>query len=305
MWFKNLRIYRLSQPLSATDEETLQQQLQEQSFKPCGSQELSRAGWIAPNPAAQDALCHISQGMIALAVREQERLLPRAVVKEELEKKVRALETAEDRRIYRKEKKSMEDEIIFELMPRAFTRSRTHRLFVSPADALIFVDASSDTKAEMMLNLLRDSLGSLHVAPVAGKYDARHLLTGWLASGGCTPFELGEECELYDNANENAKVKLKNHELSGEDVDRLLKNGRSVSQLAIRLTGRVSAILHQDLTLKRLQYGDIIEQQLHDSSHDDAGAEYDAQFTLMALELRSFVNALLELCGTVEQQKAA
>jgi recombination associated protein RdgC len=304
MWFKNLRVYRLSQPIIA-DEETLQQQLGEHSFKPCGPQEIARGGWIAPNPAADDMLCHISQGMIALAMRQQERLLPRAVVKEELEKKVRALETAEARRIYRKEKKAMEDEIMFELMPRAFTRSRTYRLFISNEEGLIYIDASSDSRAEMMLSLLRESIGSLQVTPIAGKYDARNLLTSWLASGNCAPFELGEECELYDNANEKAKVKLKNHELSGDDVDMLLKNARSVSQLAIRLPGRVSAIVHQDMSLKRLSYGDVIEQQLHDGNQDDAGAEYDAQFTLMALELRGFVNVLLEQGGVQETQKAA
>jgi len=303
MWFKNLLVYRVSQPIIA-DEEILQEKLAEHSFKPCGPQEITRGGWIAPNPAADDMLCHVSQGMIALAMRQQDRLLPRAVVKEELEKKVRALETAEDRRIYRKEKKSMEDEIMFELMPRAFTRSRTHRLFIAADEGLIFIDASSEAKAELMLNLLRESLGSLQVTPIAGKYDARSMLTNWLATGRCAPFELGEECELYDNANEKAKVKLKNHELSGDDVDMLLKNARSVAQLAIRLPGRISAIVHQDLSLKRLQYGDVIEQQMYDGNQDEA-AEYDAQFTLMALELRSFVNTLLEHGGVVAEQKAA
>jgi recombination associated protein RdgC len=303
MWFKNLRVYRLSQPFVA-DEETLQQQLAEHGFKPCGPQEIARGGWIAPNPAAPDMLCHVSQGMIALAMRQQERLLPRAVVKEELEKKVRALEEAEQRRVYRKEKKALEDELIFELMPRAFTRSRTHRMFIAADDGLIYIDASSDAKADLLLNLLRESIGSLQVTPIAGKYDARHLLTSWLASGRCAPFELGEECELYDNANEKARVKLKNHELNGDDVDRLLKNGRSVAQLAVRLPGRVSAIVGQDLSLKRLQYGDVIEQQLRDGNQDEA-AEYDATFTLMALELRGFVAALLEQGELRSEQRAA
>lgn len=304
MWFKNLRLYRLNQPVVA-DEHTLQQQLQEHSFKPCGAQELSRAGWVPPNPAAQDLLCHVSQGMIALAVRQQERLLPRAVVKEELEKRVRALETAEDRRIYRKEKKALEDEIMFDMMPRAFTRSRTHRLFIATDDNLVFVDAGSEAKADLMLNLLRESLGSLQVTPVGGKYDARVLLTQWLASGRCAPFELGDECELYDNANEKSRIRLKQHELTSDEVEALLNNGRSVAQLAIRLAGRVSAIVQQDLSLKRLGYGDVIEQQLNDASHDDAGAEFDAQFTLMALELRGFARALLEHTTAMQQPRAA
>jgi recombination associated protein RdgC len=304
MWYKNLRLYHLNQDIQPNETE-LQAKLEQNAFKPCGPQELARSGWIAPNPAVPDALCHISQGLIALAAREQERLLPRTVVKEELEKRISALEDAEARRVYRKEKKALQDEIIFDLMPKAFTRSRTHRLFISPQDRLIFVDASSESKAELLLSLLRESLGSLQVTPVAGKYEARNLLTQWLASGRCAPFELGEECELCDNTNEKSRIKLKQFELTGEEIDDLLANGRSALQLAIKLPGRVSAIVHHDLSLKRLAYGDIIEQQQNDNRHDDAAAEFDATFTLMALELRHFVNALLEHSSAGAQSKAA
>ena len=47
MWFKNLQVYRFTKPFDMTPEE-LSEALQTKEFQPCGSQDLSRYGWVPP-----------------------------------------------------------------------------------------------------------------------------------------------------------------------------------------------------------------------------------------------------------------
>ncbi|HEX2531801.1 MAG TPA: recombination-associated protein RdgC, partial [Burkholderiaceae bacterium] len=45
MWFKNLQIYRLTAPWTATPEQ-LQARLAPHAFVPCSSLELQSQGWV-------------------------------------------------------------------------------------------------------------------------------------------------------------------------------------------------------------------------------------------------------------------
>ncbi len=47
MWFKNLRVFRLSQAWSHTPD-TLEAALQEHAFQPGTSQDPVSVGWVAP-----------------------------------------------------------------------------------------------------------------------------------------------------------------------------------------------------------------------------------------------------------------
>ena len=47
MWFKNLQIYRFTRPFDLTVDQ-LETQLEACAFTPCGSQDISRFGWVKP-----------------------------------------------------------------------------------------------------------------------------------------------------------------------------------------------------------------------------------------------------------------
>ena len=81
MWFRNARVFRFTKPFEITAE-ALEQQLQEDAFKPCGPQETSRQGWVPPMGKHSDLLVHSAGGYHLIALRKEEKLLPASVVKE-------------------------------------------------------------------------------------------------------------------------------------------------------------------------------------------------------------------------------
>ena len=140
MWFKNLRLYCLTQEFNLPVEE-LEVQLIENAFIPCTSYEKSCIGWVSPlgNTAfpSEDEdnkpmLTHVVGDYIMLCAQKQDRLLPATVVREATDEKVGEIEHRQARKIYRKERREIHDDVFSSLLPRAFTRSaRIHAYILS------------------------------------------------------------------------------------------------------------------------------------------------------------------------------
>ncbi|MEL6368641.1 MAG: recombination-associated protein RdgC, partial [Pseudomonadota bacterium] len=57
MWFKNLRVYRLTYD-TGMDPDKLEEALSENEFAPCGKVDKERAGWVPPIAAGGTMLTH-------------------------------------------------------------------------------------------------------------------------------------------------------------------------------------------------------------------------------------------------------
>ncbi len=297
MWFKNLQIYRFSQPFEL-DATTLGQQLEEQAFLPCGSQDTTRAGWVPPLGRHGSEFVHATNGYLMVCLKRQDKLLPAAVINEELEQKAQEIESREARQLPRKERRSLRDEVYFSLLPRAFVRSSLQFAYISPRDQLLIVDAASAKRAEDLLQNLRDTLGSLSVIPLASKHQPIDVMTRWLSSGHSeSGFEPGEECELRDNANINSIIRCKNQDLASTEIVNHLKTGMHVSKLALNWQQRLEFVLDEKLTVKRLRFADMVQEQASEIEAEDAAAQFDVDFSIMALELSAFITALTEAFG--------
>ncbi|MEQ8802541.1 MAG: recombination-associated protein RdgC, partial [Haliea sp.] len=111
MWFKNVRAYRLTTPFEVTAEQ-LEQQLAEREFQHCSATQPVSAGWVPVLGGTTSALVHPANGRFLLRLRREERLLPSTVVREQLAEKVAEIEEAQGRKVYRKERLNLQDEIV-------------------------------------------------------------------------------------------------------------------------------------------------------------------------------------------------
>ena len=208
------------------------------------------------------------------------------MVNDLLARKLDEIEAKEGRRPGGKTRKRLKDDLLHELLPRAFVKpSRTDAL-IDARSGFIAVDASSRKSAENVVSELRGVMGSFPAMPINAEIAPRSILTGWIA-GEPLPegLSLGEECEMKDPIDGGAVVKCQKQELRSEEVDKHLEAGKQVTKLALNLDDHVSFVLGEDLIIRKLKFLDGAVDQLDDNI-DDLRAELDARFALMSAEVR-------------------
>ncbi len=301
MWFKNLKIYRFSKPFSITEEQ-LETQLTDKSFQPCASTQASSFGWVAPlgsvteNSSTQ--LTHTIGKTTMLCVRLEERILPSSVINDELNNKLDGIQSETGRRPVGKHKQSIKDELILTLLPKAFTRSKRTYAYIDQQAQLMVVDASSSNKAEELIELLRQTIGSLPAVPLKTKTLPTVLMTNWLKGENLKDdFLIKDECELKEADDEGAILRCKRQDLSSDEIQMHLNNGKEVTKLALNWNDTIECILEDDLAIKRLKFSDELLEQADNDGAEDAAARFDADFNLMTGELSRFIPRLVEILG--------
>ncbi len=301
MWFKNLLVYRFTRSLDLSPE-TLEAGLAGKAFHPCGSQERVSLGWTPPLGKEQGPLVHSANGYHMLCLQRQEKVLPPAVVNEVLEERLEELHEREDRKPGRKERSEMREAIVFELLPRAFCRSSRLYAYVDTAGERLVINTASANRAEELLTLLRESLGSLPVIPLRPSRPAPDCMTGWLQAGSPPPgFTFGGECELRDNADESAVIRCRNQDLTAEDIRNHLAAGMHARKLALNWNGGIDCAVDDKLAIRRLRFDDVITDKLDDSRAETAAEQFDLDFALMTGEFARFIPALVEAFGGEEE----
>lgn len=305
MWFKNLNLYRLTAGFDL-NAEALHAQLEPKGFRPCGSMDMASLGWVPPLGHLGDQLTHTANGCIMVCLRKEEKVLPAAVVREVVNDKVLEIESEQMRRVARKEKESIREEVLHELLPRAFTRSKLTYAYIDPRQGLVLVDNPSATKAEEVISLLRESLGSFPVRPLAVQHSPAAILTSWVDGSARTQgFEVQDECELRDTGEEGGIVRCRRQDLGSDEIQGHLRAGKQVVRLAVEWNERIGCVLGDDLVVRRLRFSDVLQEEAADAGAEDAVARFDADFALMTLELSRFVPAMLDAFGGEEQMERA
>ncbi|MBD2859499.1 recombination-associated protein RdgC [Spongiibacter sp. KMU-158] len=299
MWFRNLLIYRFTRPFSLSPEE-LNEQLAVKAFVSCGSQDMASIGWVSPLGKQDGELIHTSNGCIMLCCQRQEKVLPAAAVKDVLEERVQDIREGEDRAVGRKERMQMKEDIIFEMLPRAFSKSRKQFAYIDPANGWLIFDTASHKRAEEIMVLLRECIGSLPVIPLAAKNTTQHCMTSWLKTHAPTSFELGGECELIDGADESAAIKCKNQNLSSPEILNHIDGGMFVKKLSLSWTGGIDFTIDEQLTVRGLRFADLITDKTEDSQAETAAEKFDVDFAILNAELAQFIPALLSAFGGEE-----
>ena len=297
MWFKNVRAYRLIKPFDLSPE-MLGQKLVGRSFVPCAKSQAQSSGWVPPLGEESEELVHAAAGRMLLKLKREEKLLPSTVVREQLDEKVAAIESEQGRKVYRKERLNLKDEIVQDCLPRAFSRSTHVHAYIDVKANWIFVDAASATRAEEFLNLLRECIGSFPVLLPQVNNAPTAVMTAWLLHRNLPQdFELGQECELRELGEEGGVVRCRGVDLLSEEVETHLHSGKQVARLALGWDERLSLVLAEDLCLRRLKFADELMKENEEIPEADQAARLDADFALMSQAVTELQERILVLFG--------
>jgi recombination associated protein RdgC len=299
MWFKNLSLFRFTEPFTL-NADALAEKLETLRFRPCGAHEESSFGWTAPLGKPELSLVHSTNGYMMLCAKKEERVLPTAVVNEMVQEKAAEAEEQQGRKLSKKERIQLKDELIFDLLPRAFTFSRKTYAYIDPIGGWLVVDSASANKTGDLLSLLRKSLGSLPAVPISTVNNPVTVITQWLVSQE-TPSDIGveDECELRSPGEEASVIRCKRQDLALPEIQNHLDSGKEVIQLALSWAGRLSFILDKNFSIKRLRFLDLVQDQLKGLDVEDEATRFDVDFAIMTAELANFLPRLLEIFGGV------
>ncbi|NIC05222.1 recombination-associated protein RdgC [Billgrantia bachuensis] len=298
MWFKNLYLYRLhDQP--QLDAGALQAALSEQAIRPLGGSERRSMGWMPPTGGASTSLLHELQGQRLITAVRFERLLPSDVVREEVEERAVEIEQREGRKLRRQERQELKEQVVEELLPRSHIKRQRIDVWWDTNRSLLAVNTGSRKRAEEALDLLRETLGSLKVTPLATQTLPMRAMTEWLAQPYRRPsgLLLGDKVELKAKGDDGV-VRGRQVDLDSDDMQRLLETGRQASQLALEIESVMSFVLHDDLTIKSIRFSDALLDEAGEIEDDgDAIVRLEADFLLMTRALGASIESLISWMG--------
>ena len=291
-WFKNAMIYRLTKSLNLDD---LQSKLNYAAFTPCEPSDSTHFGWTAPLKDS-GLLHHTAGGNVLLVAKKETKILPAEVVNKELNEQIEKLEKDHGRKLKKVEKQTLKDNVISALLPRAFSKYQHTALWVDTKNDLIYVDAASSNRAEDVLALLRKTLGSLPVVPLQFANDVGVAMSLWIANERAPEWlNVLEDAELRNKA-DNGVIKCKNQDLTDVDILSIALSS-FVTKLALEWEDRLSFVLNEDCSLKRLKFSDYITEQNDDILKEDVAQRFDADFILMTATLSELVKNLINEFG--------
>ncbi len=291
MWFTNAFSYKFTKPFDTSVEE-LEKALQEHIFRPCGSQDQQKQGWVSAIPGTTN-LVHAAEKSALICLKTEEKILPSSVVKDALEEKVQDIEAERGQKVGKKEKQTIKEEIVQALLPKAFTRSNRLYAYINFEYQWLVVNSSGANKAENLLAFLRQSLGSLPILPMKPEGDLIVTLTQWVKEDNLpTPFVFSTDIELKALDEEAATAKLKNHDVTEEEVQLHISNGKYVHKLGLIWDEKIKFNLNDDASLKQIKFLDVVKEQTEDVPNEDKLAKFDADFALMSGELNQLLSEL-------------
>ncbi|SKA52879.1 recombination-associated protein RdgC [Photobacterium toruni] len=299
----NILAYRITRPINL-DYNKLATQLAEFKFVPCESQDICKYGWVSPMGKHSDQLLHVGGDWIILTTKKQEKIIPSSVIDDELTEKVAILESEKGCTLKRTEKATLKDEIIMDLLPKAFSRNSKTNIWICTKLNIIFVDVSSYKKAEDQLALLRKTIGSLPVVPVVASNPIAVTMTEWIKYNTVpTGFTIGEDAELKQVEKDGAVLRCKQQDLSCSEILSHIDANKFVTKLAINWQDRIDFILNDDFSIKRCKFSDELTSQNQDINHEDHAQRFDADMVLFAGEFSAFLPSLFSAIGGIEVAK--
>ncbi len=300
MWFRNARPYKLPGRLGI-DASELSQRLSRRPFQPCRPSQAVSSGWVAALSDDATDFVHKSGDYWLIRLQREERLLPASVIRSEVNSRIQEIQTGQGRRVQRKERLDIVDEVTQDLMPRAFTKSQYLEALINDSEGWVWVNTASAGRAEDLLSLLREGLGNLPVAIPDTQKSPVIVMSQWLLNGGLPDgMGLGGDVDLEDPQEEGGVVRVRGMYLESDEIRRHIESGKQVVRLALSWQDEIDFVVDRDLSLRRIRFSDELKG-VNEELHEDVLARRDADCLLMGETLSTLQSAITKTFGGISE----
>ena len=302
MFFKNLAAYRLPPDwnLPAAELEAL---LGQRPLQPCGHFDMTSRGWLAVGQTGR--LLHTvgTQQLISLGV--EQKLLPTSIIRQVATDAAVEIAAEQGYPVGRKQMRELKLRITEELRARALVKRRNTHAWIDADNGWFVVDSAGGTRADEVIETLRDTLGSFAVVPVDTDRSPQAAMASWLALGQVSPqFNIDDDLELQAADRSGATIRYVRHPFDNQEIRRYLSGGFIPGRLGLTWNSRISFVLTSLLQIKRVQFLEM-QEGAEDAQDVDPQEQFDIDFAVMSGELAKLLADLLAVLGTENRQQAA
>ncbi len=282
MWFKNLKIYRLSAVWSLFGDD-LEDALARQAFHPGNNLEMQSIGWVPPRE--NGGLAHVVGGQILLTLRAETKLLPGTVINQAAKFRAQEIEEQQGYKVGRKLMKQIKERVMDELLPRAFSVYRDTRVWIDPLNRWLVIGILAKCIDPFPLE-------NLYVAQSPAS-----AMTGWLAEDEAPAnFSIDQDTELRSSGESGAAIRYIKHSIDADDVRRHIQTGKQCARLAMTWADRISFVLTEGLDIKRVSPLDVLKEGRDGVTAND-DEKFDCDMMLMTGELAKMMAELVYVLG--------
>jgi recombination associated protein RdgC len=303
--FKSACFFRIADEFVVPDLPALERVLQKARFVPCGPTQAESAGWVPPRGNKSKVLAELVGGQLVLKLRTEKRAVPASAVKSAVDERVeRYKQETGNERVPAKVKKEFKEEVLLDLLPRAFSKRSDMLLWLDAGRRMLVVDAGSLAGADRIVSSL---LAALLDVPGAGpgldlqlvhtQSSPAASMSHWLSTREAPwRFTVDRDCELKSADEQKSVVRYARHMLDIDEVAQHIAAGKMPTQLAMTWNDRVSFVLTEAGQVRKLKMLDVVVKEAGDTSgKDDEG--FDTNVAILTGELSELIPDLLEALG--------
>lgn len=298
----NACFFRIAPGFELPELEHFEGVLRKGAFVPCGPTQPVSSGWIAPRNSKSKDLAEVVNGHLLLKLCTETRSVPSSAVKAAVDERVEKYkEETGNERVPAKLKKEFKEEVLLDLLPRAFSKRSTTLLWLDPVNRMLVVDAGSLSAADRIVSAL---IGALLEVPGAKPLDLELIKTQsspgaamahWLITREAPwKFTVDRDCELKTPDEQKSTVRYQRHTLELDEVAGHIAAGKVPTQLALTWNDRVSFVLTEAGQIRKIKMLDVV---LAGDGQDKEGDQFDANAVIATGELSAMLPDLLLALG--------
>lgn len=301
--FKNFIAYRIGANWAAPSRDDLESVMQRLRFMPCESMQEESVGWTPPRGQDHEPMMEVVAGQWIAKLMVERKSVPGSAVKAELDRRCKEIEEQRGTSPGRRERKQMKEDIYLDMLPRAFAKRSAVVVWLDLANRLLVVGTASLSAADLavsqIIELMKTADRDIAITSLRTKVSPTASMSQWLTSFEAPyNFSVDRDLELKLPGDEKSAVRYVRHALDIEEVAEHIRSGKVPTQLAMTWDSRVSFVLTEHFTVKKIELLDDIFIE----SEETAG--FDGDVALMTGELTKLIPDLVEALGGEQEPDA-
>lgn len=303
MWFKQAKFFNINAKLPYSAE-SLNEKLQNLAYSPCLPSLPATQGWATPIDSEDASFVHDLDHYWVICLQTEEKILPTTVVRDEVKKQIKEIESARDAKVTRKEKTQLTEETTQTLLPRAFSKVTRNYAYIDTKNHWLALDTTSPGKIKQFIDFLNRTAPELSVKAFETKKVAP-ILTHWLTTQQYpNSFSINESCLLGDPNNEKRSIRCQSQNLFTNSIQNIIKEGLMANQLSLTWHDKLDFNLTHEFAITGIRYQDELKSQAEEAVLESMTHRFDADCLVMAGTLSAMFVELLPLFKAEKEMEA-